>query len=825
MAEKQSYEKLEKQILELEKTESQYSQTWNSLKLNEARLEALLKLSLKTDESKKVLVDFALEQAIFLTNSTIGYLAFMNEDETILSMHSWSKQAMKNCGIIDKPIDYPIMSTGLWGEAVRQRKPVVTNDYPGQNPLQKGLPKGHIPLDRHMNVPIFDRDKIVAVAGVGNKQKPYDESDVRQLTLLIQGMWTILKRRASEAAFKKKEQELRSIFRAAPTGIGMVCDRIIQKVNTRFCEMTGYSKNELIGQNARIVYPTDEEFEYVGREKYRQISEKGTGTIETKFQCKNGKIIDVLMSSTPIDLNDLLKGVTFTALDISYLKKKELELSESEKKYRSMMEAMEEATYICSSKYLVEYMNPAMIKRTGRDALGEPCHKVIHGLDKKCPWCVFEKVINGEPVSHEIISPKDDRTYHISNSPLFHTDGSASTLTILRDITDFKKMENQLQQSQKMESLGTLAGGIAHDFNNILFSVFGYLEMAMEDVPEDSPVRDNLEEVLNGAQRARDLVQQILTFSRQSDHELKPLKTQIVVREALKLLRSSIPSTIEINQNIDRGCGLVMADPTNIHQIVMNLCTNAFHAMEESGGKLSITLKEVKLTIEDLKDPAMAPGPHICLMVADNGQGMKQNIIDRIFDPYFTTKGTGKGTGLGLAVIHGIVKDYGGHISVYSEPGKGSEFKIYLPVIQSSKAEGKIETDLPLQRGNERVLLVDDQDLVVQMERTILERLGYQVTVQTNSIDALELFRAKSDDFDLVITDMTMPDMTGDKLACELIRIRSDIPVILCTGFSETMSEEKAADLGIKGFLLKPILTKNLSQKIREVLDESPGLL
>ncbi len=825
MAEKQSYEKLEQRILELEKKESQYSQTWNSLKLNEACLEALLKLSLKTDESKKVLVDFALEQAIFLTNSTIGYLAFLNEDETILSMYSWSKQAMKNCEIFDKPIDYPIISTGFWGEAVRQRKPVVTNDYTRPNPLKKGLPKGHIPLDRHMNVPIFDKDKIVAVAGVGNKQEPYDEFDVRQLTLLIQGMWTILKRRASEAALKKNEQELRSIFRAAPTGIGMVCDRIIQKVNNRVCEMTGYSQNELIGQNARFLYPTDEEFEYVGKEKYRQISDKGTGTVETKFQCKNGKIMDVLMSSTPIDLNDLLKGVTFTALDISYLKKKELELSESEKKYRSMMEAMEEATYICSSKYLVEYMNPAMIKRTGRDALGELCHKVIHGLDKKCPWCVFEKVIKDEPINHEIVSPKDDRTYHISNSPIFHTDGSASKLTILRDITDFKKMENQLQQSQKMESIGTLAGGIAHDFNNILFPVFGYLEMAMEDVPEDSPVRDHLEEVLSGAQRARDLVQQILTFSRQSDHELKPLKTQIVVREALKLLRSSIPSTIEINQNIDRGCGLVMADPTNIHQIVMNLCTNAFHAMEESGGKLSITLKEVKLTIEDLKDPAMDPGPHICLMVADNGQGMKQNIIDRIFDPYFTTKEMGKGTGLGLAVIHGIVKDYGGYISVYSEPGKGSEFKIYLPVIQSSKAEGKIETNLPLQRGTERVLLVDDQDLVLQMERTILERLGYQVTVQTNSIDALELFRAKSDDFDLVITDMTMPDMTGDKLACELIKIRSDIPVILCTGFSETMSEEKAAYLGIKGFLLKPILTKDLSQKIREVLDESPGLL
>lgn len=243
----------------------------------------------------------------------------------------------------------------------------------------------------------------------------------------------------TETALVLSEKEISSIFRAAPAGIGVVGNRLLNKVNKRFCEMTGYTKEELIGRNARILYPNDEEYEYVGREKYRQIKIKGTGTVETKFLTKKGEIIDVLMSSTPLDLNDLSKGVTFTASDITYLKRKELELLESEKKYRSMMEAMEEPTYICSSDYRIEYMNPAMIKRLGQNAAGEHCYKVIHGLDHMCPWCLFEKDFEGDSKKNEVLSPKDNRIYHISYSPILHTDNSVSMLIILRDITELKK--------------------------------------------------------------------------------------------------------------------------------------------------------------------------------------------------------------------------------------------------------------------------------------------------------------------------------------------------------------------------------------------------
>ncbi len=264
-----------------------------------------------------------------------------------------------------------------------------------------------------------------------------------------------------------------------------------------------------------------------------------------------------------------------------------------------------------------------------------------------------------------------------------------------------------------------------------------------------------------------------------------------------------------------------MADPTQIHQIVMNLITNSYHAMEETGGNLNVTLKEVELEAGELIDSTMDPGSYVCLTLADTGPGMEQSVIDRIFDPYFTTKKEGKGTGLGLSVVHGIVKSHGGHISVYSERGKGTEFNVYLPLILTQEETAEEKTPLPIEKGNESVLLVDDRKEIVSLAKSMLYKLGYHVTARTSSIEALEAFRANPHNFDLVITDLTMPNMTGDKLAQKLMAIRPDIPVILCTGFSEKMSEEKAKDLGIKGFLMKPIVMSDLAKTIREVLEKN----
>jgi len=381
------------------------------------------------------------------------------------------------------------------------------------------------------------------------------------------------------------------------------------------------------------------------------------------------------------------------------------------------------------------------------------------------------------------------------------------------------KLEAKLRQSQKMEAMGTLAGGIAHDFNNILFPLIGYTEMLQQDYPHEQIVQDRAAKILISAFRARDLVKQILTFSRQSPQELQPVRVQSIVKECLKLLDASIPKTIDIETQIDPDCGLVIADPTEIHQIVMNLATNAYHAMQPSGGSLKISLRQVQIDSEPIDFLELSPGKYVLLKVVDTGHGIAKNVMDKIFDPYFTTKPKDRGTGLGLAVVQGIVKKCKGGVHVYSEPGQGTEIHVHLPLMVSEiQKKGVKDIPQPLEKGCERILLVDDEITVLDMEKMMLERLGYHVTPRKDSLEALETFNATPDAFDLVITDMTMPKMSGGELSVALTRIRPGIPILLCTGFSENMSKEKSQSLGIKGFLQKPMSMRMLAGKIREVL-------
>ncbi len=382
------------------------------------------------------------------------------------------------------------------------------------------------------------------------------------------------------------------------------------------------------------------------------------------------------------------------------------------------------------------------------------------------------------------------------------------------------RAERQLQQVLKIQAIGTLAGGIAHDFNNILFPIVGYTELTLDEVPEDSTAHQNLEEVLKAAQRAKDLVQQILTFSRQSGQEREPLRVQYIIKEALKLLRATIPSTIEIDHHLKDDCGAVLGDATQIHQVIMNLCTNAYQSMQEKGGKLEISLTEVDISYTDtIERVGLKPGRHLRLTVKDEGCGMEPAVIDRIFEPYYTTKEQGKGTGLGLSVIHGIVKNHGGDITVNSVVGQGSAFHVYLPLIDEVEVKTQICSMTKAAEGDERILLVDDEEQIVAMERQMLEHLGYQVTASTDSQEALSLFAQHPDNFDLVITDMTMPHMTGDRLAQKLIDIKPGLPVILCTGFNESITEEKALSMGIQKFVMKPVVKNDLASTIRAVLD------
>ncbi len=392
---------------------------------------------------------------------------------------------------------------------------------------------------------------------------------------------------------------------------------------------------------------------------------------------------------------------------------------------------------------------------------------------------------------------------------------------IIRDITEQKKLENQISQSQKMEAIGTLAGGIAHDFNNILGVIMGYADLARENAPPDSHLSSDLDNIITASNRAKDLVKQILAFSRQTDVTPVPLQLQSLIKEALKMLRSSIPTTIEILDDISSECTTVLADPTQIHQVLMNLCTNAYHAMEETGGTLSVSLKPAQID-RDTHPLAIQvePGAYVKLTVTDTGSGIGPDVIDRIFEPYFTTKQLTKGTGMGLAIVHGIVAENGGTITVESDLGLGTSFHVYFPVIDQEESLPASD-NIKLTTGTERVLFIDDEQLLVELGQTMLERLGYHVTIRQSSLEALETFQNNPHGFDVVITDQTMPGMTGSDLARLMLKIRPDIPIILCTGYSNIIDEETAKSIGIKEFALKPLTSGMISSLLRKVLDEA----
>ena len=388
-----------------------------------------------------------------------------------------------------------------------------------------------------------------------------------------------------------------------------------------------------------------------------------------------------------------------------------------------------------------------------------------------------------------------------------------------RDLTERKCLEEQLRQAQKMQAIGTLAGGIAHDFNNILAVIMGYTELTTYDLPPTSPAWHNLQQVLAASKRAKDLVQQILTFGRKTEQERKPIPLAPLIAEALKLLRASLPTTIAISQELPVDTGVVLADPTQMQQVLLNLCTNAEHSMRETGGRLYVRLDSVEVDAAFAgHQPGLRPGPYLCLTVRDTGCGMAPEVLGRIFEPFFTTKNVGEGTGMGLAVVHGIVTSHGGAITVQSTPGSGTTFAIYLPRLPAA-TEADIHPEDLLPCGKGRILFVDDEAAIAHLGQALLEPLGYEVVVSTSSLAALEAFRATPHRFDLVITDQTMPTMTGEALARALRRLRPDIPIILCTGFSHTMDADKARALGMNAFLLKPLRAWELGATIQQVLE------
>ncbi len=638
----------------------------------------------------------------------------------------------------------------------------------------------------------------------------------------------ITERKKAEEAVREQNSFLRKVIDTIPA---FVCVKTITGhyalANRALSEAYGTSVEVLEGLTDGDFSPLPEEINGFLEDDRKVITSKKTFVIpEEKITYADGSVHWLSTIKTPlVEKDGTCDRLLAIAMDITERRQAEAERA----RLISAVGQAAEIFMITDVQGTIQYVNPAFERITGysvKEVLGQNPRVLKSGKqDEGFYRNLWKTILSGSTWQGRLVNKKKDNSLYVEDatiSPVFNNEGViVGFVAVKRDISEEMKMKEHLAQSQKMESIGVLAGGIAHDFNNILSPVIGLAELLTEDLPAGSVEHENVQEILKAGLRGSDLAKQILAFSRQAEHKMMPVRIQLVLKEVVKLARSTIPSYIDITQYIQSDCGLVMGDPTQIHQIALNLMTNAFHAVEATGGKIHVKLKENELNGDDVGGTNLKPGRYALFSVSDTGCGINPEAIGKIFDPYFTTKDPSKGTGLGLAVVYGIVKEHKGDIKVSSEIGKGTTVDVYFPLIEkSSQAEFTEKVEI-LQTGTEKILLVDDEEAIVILERQMLERLGYQISCRTSSPDALKAFSADPSCFDLVITDMTMPNMTGDQLARKLILIRPSIPIIICTGFSERVDEQRAKELGIKGILKKPIVRAQMAKMVRKVLDET----
>jgi two-component system cell cycle sensor histidine kinase/response regulator CckA len=777
----------------------------------------------------------------------------------------------------------------------------------------------------------------------------------------------ITERRKAEEELRRSEAKLQSLFRAAPIGIGIVVDRIIKDANEQLCRMVGYNNGELLGQSARILYPSDDDYNYVGEEKYEQIRKWGTGTVETRWQRKDGRIINVILSSSPLDNADWSYGVMFTALEITDRKRAEEEVRKSEEKYRTIIENIQEGYHEVDIKGNFTFFNESMCKIMGykrEELMGMNNRQYADEENTRKVYQVYNRVYRtGEPVKNlewqiirkngdhrdvevsvsligdvgdnptgfrgivrditdrkhaeyelresrrrlaDIIEFLPDATLVIDKEgtiiawnraievmtgvkaeemlgkgnyeyalPFYgerrpilidlalhpdperekeytairrtgesilgeaytpnlspgniHLSGTASVLRnssgeiiaaieCLRDNTERKRLESQLQQAQKMEAIGTLAGGIAHDFNNLLMAIQGNASLMLIHTDASDPCYEKLKAIEDQVVTGADLTKQLLGFARIGRYELKPMDLNEIVEKSSTMFARA-KKEIVINKKYEHVLWAVEADASQIEQVLMNLYVNAWQAMP-GGGHIYLETANVVFTEGDERSSYLKPGRYVKISVTDTGVGMDEKTKERIFEPFFTTKEMGRGTGLGLAMVYGIVKGHKGYINVYSEKGIGATFNIYLPASEKDALKGEKPEELIL-KGQETILLVDDEEIVMNVMKEILEALGYHILAAKNGQDAMTIYELNKDKIDLVILDMVMPEMGGGKIFDHLKEINPEIKVILSSGYSLNGEAAGIMARGCRGFIQKPATMANLSQKVREVLGKA----
>ncbi len=631
----------------------------------------------------------------------------------------------------------------------------------------------------------------------------------------------------SDNALKAASKMWQDTFNAMSEALAVLdtdC-RIIQ-CNRAMLAVVDKPESEIIGKHCwEVVHGSSSPIENCPRRRVKESLRRQTTRIELEQ-----RHFEVAMDPQ-FDESGSISGYIHIMSDITDRLQSEAALQEARHTLVTILDSIDATIYVADMEnHEVLFMNRYMKETFAGDFTGQKCWRAFRRKEGACEDCTNVKLLDdrGNPTGACVWEGRNSvtgRWYVNYDRAIRWIDGRYVRLQVATDITEIKSLEQerrhtetQLRQAQKMEAIGTLAGGIAHDFNNILSAILGYSELALDDALHERASANYIKEIIKAGSRARDLVYQILTFSRQTETEAKPIQVRPIIKEALKLLRASLPSTIEIQSKINSKA-IVEADPIQIHQLIMNLCTNAGHAMRPEGGTLRVDLTEETLS-KDFTDnyPGMLPGEHLIITVSDTGPGIAPGIREKIFDPYFTTKEKGEGTGMGLAVVQGIVRTCNGAITVGSSPGEGACFRIYLPTIQMHQpVQTQVEIAIP--GGHEHILFVDDEPPLADLSKQILERMGYQVTIRTSSIEALALFSRHPETFDLVITDMTMPHMTGDIFTSKLLAIRDDIPVIICTGYSERITQDMIERLNIRALILKPIIRDELLVTVRQILD------
>jgi PAS domain S-box-containing protein len=801
-------------------------QSEESLALYAARIQALLDLHLLAQAPTEQILDFVLEISLQVTRSQHAWVGMLDEAESVLTIHGWSKEVMSQCTITDKPILFPVAEGGLWGDCIRQRTAVLVNDYPALHPGKRGLPEGHVPMRRFLVVPALDAGRVVAVVMVANKAEDYTEGDITALTAMVNKTYEILRRKQDEEQLKHLQRQLELILNSTwEAVIELDLSGAITFANPATTRLLGFETQEMMGQDAHLLFHSKKPNGSHHPEEECPIQtsiKEGTllAATEDVFCRKDGAVIPVEYTYSPSISEGLRVGGILSFWDITARK-------EAEWAFKSLISHAPLGVYIAQDGKFV-MINPGFEAITGyreEELLGKETLLLVLPEDKgkvreKAIGMLKKEVLL--PYEFQVITKSGETRWVLETVASTRYKNQRATLGYFLDINEQKCLEKQFLQAQKMEAVGRLAGGVAHDFNNLLSVIFGYGDLMNQTLRPQDPLGRYLEKIREASDRAASLTSQLLAFSRKAIlvPEILNLNDQLSGIEGM--LSRLIGEDIEIRIVLEPALGAVQADPGYIEQIVMNLAVNARDAMPK-GGKLTLETANVYLDEDYVRRHAhVTSGHYVRLAVTDNGQGMDAATQTRVFEPFFTTKELGRGTGLGLSTVYGLVKQSSGYIEVYSEVGHGTTFKVYLPRVQEAvaavSAAKPITKDL---HGSETILVVEDEDMLREIITRSLKIHGYTVLVARHGGEALLCCERHPGTIHLLLTDVVMPQMGGRDLSDRLTPLRPDMKVLYMSGYTDNAIVHQGVLETDVVFIQKPFRTKKLIEKIREILTES----